>query len=355
MGSTDRKRSDRIAARVLMVDDLGSNRMLVRQVLAQPDYEVIEASNGAEAIGILKVEPVDAVLMDVVMPEMDGVEACRRIRTELGLDLLPVIMLTVVDTTEDVVNAMQSGADDYVTKPFNPLELRARVRAAIERKRLTDRLDDTESVLFALARMVEARDENTGDHCDRLAHMGVVFGRDLGLSYDEIEALRRGGVLHDIGKLGIPDAVLLKNGKLDEREWSVMRRHTVIGAALCSPLRTMRRTGEIVLCHHEKWNGNGYPKGLAADAVPLLARVFQIVDVYDALSTERPYKPAFPVEKVIQIMERETGDGFWDPVLAERFMRLLRDRPADLKRPADHESDRSARIFIDIQQTREAE
>jgi putative two-component system response regulator len=337
-----------VAARVLAVDDMETNLKLLSYVLKSPEYRIVEASSGEQALEILHRESFDVVLLDVMMSGIDGFETCRRIRDELGMKLLPVIMLTSLDTPDDIVRGMEVGADDYVTKPFNSVELTARVKAAIERKHLTDRLDDAEAVLFSLARMVEARDENTGDHCDRLAHTGVVFGTELGLEAEDLEALRRGGVLHDIGKLGIPDSVLLKKGKLDAEEWKIMKQHTVIGAALCSPLRTMRRTADIARCHHEKWNGTGYPAGLKGEEIPLIARVFQILDIFDALSSERPYKPAFPVEKVIAIMEEETASGFWDPHLMPIFLKIVRERPQILKRPTDGPIDRSSEVFEDI-------
>jgi putative two-component system response regulator len=285
-----------------------------------------------------------------MMPDINGFEVLKEVRGDIDNALLPVIMLTQLEAPEDIAKGMQAGATDYVTKPFNTTELNARLMAAVEHKRLTDRLDDTESVLFSLARMVEARDENTGDHCDRLAHMAVVFGKKLGLDYEELEALRRGGVLHDIGKLGIPDAILLKKGKLTADEWEIMQQHTTIGAALCTPLRTMRLTVDIIRCHHEKWNGTGYPVGLESQDIPLLARIFQIVDVYDALTTERPYKPAFSPEKSKQILLEETEKGFWDPDLINQFVRILDHEPEILQRP-DVESDRSGEIFNDIRKS----
>ncbi|MBZ0106393.1 MAG: response regulator [Sulfuricella denitrificans] len=334
--------SDFAPAKVLVVDDMATNRKLLHYALKPPEYEVIEACDGEEALRILKVTQVDVVLMDIMMPGIDGFETCRRIRKDLGLTLLPVIILTSLGEPDNVVRGMDVGADDYVTKPFNMLELSARVHAAIERKRLTDRLDDTESVLFSLARMVEARDENTGDHCSRLSHYGLVFGKALGLSFNELEALRRGGVLHDIGKLGIPDSILLKRGKLTPEEWLIMKQHTVIGAQLCSPLRTMTKAVDIVRSHHERQDGSGYPDGLRGEEVPLLARVFQILDIFDALSSERPYKPAFPREEVIRIMEEETARGYWDARLMKVFLEILRNRPEDLEQYETMEKDRSA-------------
>lgn len=338
-------------AKILIVDDMATNRKLASYVLRPPEYQIIEAGNGMQALEILCCEEFDLVLLDVVMPGIDGFETCRRIREELGLKLLPVIMLTSMGSPDDVVHGMDVGADDYVTKPFNSIELKARVRAAVERKHLTDRLDDAETVLSSLGRMVEARDHDTGGHCDRLAHISVVFGKELGLEPDYIEALRRGGVLHDIGKLGIPDNVLLKKGKLNAEEWQIMKQHTVIGAALCSPLRTMQRTADIVRCHHEKLNGSGYPAGLKGDEIPLVARVFQIVDIYDALSSQRPYKPALAKEKVIEIMEQETAAGFWDPRLMEVFMKIARERPDAFILPDQADKDRSSAVLEDIQRS----
>lgn len=337
------------AANILIVDDMATNRRLLAHCLKESEYHLTEATSGVHALEVLRQESFDLVLLDVMMPGIDGFETCRRIRQELGMALLPVIMITSMDSADDVVKGMAVGADDYVTKPFNRIELIARVRAAIERKRLTDRLDDAEAVLFALARMVEARDANTGDHCDRLAHIAVLFGKELGLASDDLDALRRGGVLHDIGKLGIPDNILLKKGSLDVEEWHIMKQHTTIGAALCSPLRTMQRTADIARYHHEKWNGAGYPYGLKGEEIPLIARVFQIVDVFDALSSERPYKPAFELEKVIEIMEKETAAGYWDASLMSVFLGLVREQPQKLVRCEDDSEDRSMSVLADIQ------
>jgi putative two-component system response regulator len=336
--------------RILVADDMSTNRILVKRVFDE-EYEIVEAGNGREVIQLLSSQPFDAVLLDIMMPEMDGLQVCEHIRKDPELALLPVILVTGLGSPEDVAKGMAAGATDYITKPFNIVELRARVRAMVERKRLTDRLDDTESVLFSLARMVEARDENIGDHCDRLAHMGVVFGSQLSFSYERLEALRRGGILHDIGKLAIPDAILLKKGKLDEREWETMKQHTIIGAALCAPLKNMRETVEIVRCHHERWDGSGYPFGLAGEDIPLLARVFQIVDIYDALSSERPYKPVFPRGKIIAIMREEAMRGWWDPKLMAEFLRIIESEPQVLDLPLTEEKDRSALILDDILQS----
>ncbi|MDA8383991.1 MAG: response regulator [Betaproteobacteria bacterium] len=325
--------SGQTPGRVLVVDDMATNRALVRAVLSTAEFEVIEAQSGTQALEKIHEANPDAVLLDVLMPGMDGFDVCQALREQAEYRLLPVIMLTALGSPDDVARGIEVGADDYVTKPFHAIELEARVRGAVEKKRLTDRLDDTESVLFALARVVEAKDRTTGDHCDRLSHYSVVLGESLGLGYDDLEALRRGGVLHDIGKVAIPDAILLKQGSLSPDEWAVMRQHPTIGAYLCSALRTMRRTVDIIRYHHEKWNGSGYPAGLSGTDIPCLARVFQVVDVYDALSSERPYKAALPREEVIRLLHEETDRGYWDPDIMRAFLEVLEHRPERLELP----------------------
>ncbi len=321
--------------RVLIVDDEPSQRMLEREILESPKYRVVEAANGESALASLREQEFDAVLLDVRMPGMDGNEVCRRIRTELGLAMLPVIMVTGFGGHDDLAVSLRDGANDFIRKPYHPMELMARVDSAVHHKRLTDQLDSAEAVLYALARMVEAKDEYTGDHCTRLAHNAVVFGEALGLRKDELTALRRAGVLHDIGKLGIPESILMKRGPLSAAEWEIMRQHTTIGAALCEPLKSMRLTAPIVRHHHERWDGSGYPHGLAGEAIPLLARAFQIVDIFDALCFARPYKPALPVERAVAILEEETAREWRDPDLMQVFLDLLARQPESLLTPGD--------------------
>jgi len=347
----DERLSSAEVSRVLVVDDMRTNRELVKLALQKLAVEVVEAGNGTEALEKIDEQEFDLILLDVVMPGMDGFEVCRRIRENRKHSLLSIVMLTTEDGVDAIVKGMEVGATEYLRKPFHPEELKAHVRSAIRNKRITDNLDEAETVLFALARMVEAKDKCTGSHCDRLMHMGVVFGEHLGLDFLDIDALRRGGVLHDIGKLGIPDSILLKPGKLDEQEWALMKQHTNIGAELCGSLKSMRRTQCIIRYHHEKYNGSGYPDGLGGNEIPLLARIFQIIDVYDALTSKRPYKPALPLKEVVAIMEKETALGYWDPVYMDAFLGIVHDSPRVLSLPKNNRADKSANILTKIQGT----
>jgi len=336
------------AYKILIVEDEEAHRKLQKATLQSPEFEVIEAHNGEQALSYIKEHEFDAVLLDKRMPGLTGDEVCHRIRNDYQLPLLPLIMVTGSTANEELDKSMQAGANDFIRKPYSPIELVARVRAAANHKRITDQLDSMESILFALARMVEAKDEGTGDHCSRLEHTSVVFGKKLGLGKQELLALRRGGVLHDIGKLGIPDNILLKKGPLTDNEWEIMRQHSSIGSNLCRELKSMKLTVPIIRHHHERWDGGGYPDGLKGEDIPFLARVFQFVDIYDALVSNRPYKEAFSREKIISIFEEETEKGWRDPELASIFLDLLRNNSDDLVLPEKTEKDLGLEIFDDI-------
>ncbi len=337
--------------KVLIVDDEKQHRELEKEVLSGSRYCVTEACSAEEALVKLREEEFDVVLADKRMPGMDGDELCRQIRNNLGLKLLPVIMVTGTNDRMELLKSLQSGVNDFIHKPYNPMELMARTDNLAAHKRLTDQLENAETLLFALARMVEARDEHTGNHCSRLAHISVVIGEAMGLSAEELTAVRRGGVLHDIGKLGIPDSILLKDGPLNDAEWVVMRQHTIIGDELLRGLKSMELTQPIVRSHHERWDGSGYPDGLTGEEIPLLARVFQLVDIYDALANARPYKPAFSIEKITLILTGEVESGWRDPGLTSLFLNILHERPDDLLLNVDEERDMGTEVFENIQRT----
>ena len=305
--------------RVLVVDDHPSSRMTAVALLSVEGYEVIEAGSGPAALEMVSTSNPDLILLDVMMPGMDGFEVCRQLKQDEQTRLTPVVFVTALDDRRSRLRGIESGGDDFLTKPFDQLELSARVKSLIRQKRLNEDLDHAEQVLFSIARTVESRDPNTGDHCERLVVRGKAFGEFLGLPRNEIRDLMWGGYLHDIGKVGIPDAVLLKPGKLTPEEWDIMRQHVSIGESICKPLRTMRGVVPIIRHHHEKWDGTGYPDGLQGEDIPHLAQIFQLIDIYDALTSERPYKKAFTPEEALNIIGQETEKGWRNPALFELF------------------------------------
>lgn len=337
--------------RVLLVEDDERQRCLLCEILRSCDYCVVEVDTATGALAALGSECFDVVVLDKLLPDLDGSDVIRQVRQGLGDPLLPIIMITGNATEQDLVEGLHLGANDFLPKPFAPGELIARIEAAARYKRITDQMEHVDTLLFTLARMVEAKDECSGDHCGRLAHICTVFGEALELDPQQICDLRRGGVLHDIGKLGIPDSILLKNAPLNDAEWALMRQHTVIGDRLLARFRSMAGVRPIVRSHHERWDGSGYPDGLKGEAIPLLARVLQIADIYDALSSERPYKPAFSREQIISILNDEVARGWRDPRLMRVFMEILMYAPERLHMDEQPGVDLGASAFDEIAAT----
>ncbi|HFE37140.1 MAG TPA: response regulator [Gammaproteobacteria bacterium] len=333
---------------LLIVDDDEQHRRLEKEFLCQFEHEVVEASNGLQALEILRSQDFDAVLLDKQMPELDGDQLCEKIRNELNLHLLPLIMVTGNSDRTELVKSLKAGANDFIRKPYNQTELIARINSAVKLKRATDQLDDMESMLFTLARMIEAKDKHTGNHCARLSHIAVVFGKKLGLCNRDLLALKQGGILHDIGKLGVPDNILAKPGKLNPDEWRIMQKHSLIGYEMCKHLKSMRHTLPIIAAHHERLDGSGYPYGLKGDEIPYIAQVFQLVDIFDALTFERPYKPAFSIEKTKNILAQEVKNKWRDPKLVNSFFELIDKQPEDLQLPENYEQDMDELIFSQI-------
>lgn len=315
-----------IGGAVLVVDDLDANLRLLARLLERDGYTVATARDGAEALERVREARPDLVLTDVRMPKIDGFEVCERLKSDEATRLIPVVLMTGAAERQDRVRAINVGADDFLTKPVDEAELRARVRSLVRLKRYTDELDSAESVILSLALTVEARDPSTEGHCERLAKYGVALGEELGLGADDIATLHRGGFLHDIGKIATPDAILRKPGPLTPDEYRLMKEHTVVGDRLCGNMRVLARVRPIIRSHHERLDGSGYPDGLAGDRVPLLAQVIGVVDVYDAMTTARPYKAALPPEAAITQLREEAGKGWRDLRLVEAFVDALKHR-----------------------------
>jgi len=311
--------------RVLVVDDVEVNRRLLANLLEPLDCEIFTAADGRVALEQVRACSPDVILLDVMMPGINGLEVCARLKSDPQTRLIPVVIITALHGEEEKIRAINAGADDFLNKPFSKAELLARVRALLRLKRFTDELEFAETVLFSLGLAVESRDPTTDGHCQRLARISVELGRRLALPETGVQALRRGGYLHDIGKIAISDAVLLKGGPLTDKEWQVMRQHAVIGEQICWPLRSFDAVLPIIRSHHEHWDGSGYPDGLRGEAIPLLARVLQLVDVYDALRSLRPYKPALTAAAALEQMQSEAERGWYDPRLVEFFFRVHDD------------------------------
>ncbi len=304
---------------VLIVDDDPVLRRLTETFLEDVDCDIATAGDGEEALEKIAETPPDLILLDYQMPRMDGFTVCGKIKANPQTRLIPVVLVTAAQDTAHRIQALEAGADDFLGKPVEPAELNARVRSLIRLKRLYDRLDDTEQVIFALAKAVEAKDAHTEAHTERVARTSRALGTFLSLSDDDLDDLYRGGMIHDIGKIGVPDSILLKPGPLDPDEQAIMRRHPEIGEQIARPLQSAKNLLAIIRHHHENFDGSGYPDGLAGAGIPLLARIVTICDGYDALTSDRPYRPGMDRATAIAIL-RDGAGRQWDPDIVPIFV-----------------------------------
>src|SRR6202158_2955405 len=291
--------------------------------LEHENYKVTCVEDGAQALARLRDGRVDLALLDVMMPQLTGFQVCKSLKADPDTRLIPVILITGLSQTQDRIRGIECGADDFLSKPVVKEELLARVRSLLRLKQFTDELENAETVLFSLALSIEAKDPYTGGHCERLSKYSVARAERLGIKEELRIALRRAGVIHDIGKLAVPEHILLKNGPLTPEEWIVMKNHPVLGERICSPLKSFRLVLPIIRHHHEKLDGSGYPDGLKGSEIPLTARVLTTVDIYDALTTERPYRKALASEKAFEILREEVARGWWDSSLVSELETVI--------------------------------
>ncbi len=336
--------------KILIVDDLEPNRMVLNDQVESLGHLPIMAENGVSALGQLSSQQPDLVLLDIMMPEMDGYQVLDTMKSDTNYRHIPVIMISAVDELESVVRCIQKGAVDYLVKPFNPILLKARIDSALAIKRLHDQdatyrahieqynlkledrvrertknINETRmEIIYRLGRAGEFRDNETANHVVRMSHLSARLGKETGLNEEQVETLLQSSPFHDIGKIGIPDNILLKPGKLDADEWEIMKTHTKIGAEILSGSSwdLLVVAEMIALTHHEKWDGSGYPNGLKGEEIPLEGRIVALCDVFDALTSERPYKDAWSVEKTMEFMEGQSGIHF-DPKLLTLFKNIL--------------------------------
>jgi len=320
---------------ILVVDDVETNVDILVAILGD-DYDLSVALDGPSALEYVAEEPVDLILLDIMMPEMDGYEVCRQLKKNISTRSIPVIFVTAMGEVRDETKGFELGAVDYITKPVSPPIVKARVgtqlalydqNRELERKvqERTAELNRTRlEIIRRLGRAAEFKDNETGLHVVRMSYYAKLIAQAAGFNDEHAELLLNAAPMHDIGKIGIPDNILRKPGKLDDEEWEMMRQHTKFGAEILGDQDSvlLQLAREIALSHHEKWNGKGYPNGLAGAEIPLESRIVAIADVFDALTNERPYKKAWPIEEAVALIERESGEHF-DPALVDAFLKAL--------------------------------
>jgi putative two-component system response regulator len=323
---------------VLVVDDTPDNIDVISGIL-RSDYKVKAALSGQKALKIAQSIPApDIILLDVMMPEMDGYEVCRRLKDNPQTKNIPVIFVTAKDAESDEAFGLDLGAVDYITKPVNPAIVQARVRTHLflydqnrhlektVRERTKDLIQTQLQIIRRLGRAAEYKDNETGLHVIRMSHYSRLIAEALDLPDNYSDLIFKAAPMHDVGKIGIPDSVLLKPGKLDDQEWELMRQHPQFGTDIIGDhdSELLKEAGIIALTHHEKWDGSGYPNGLKGQDIPLSARIVAIADVFDALTTERPYKKAWEVSEAVALIDQESGRHF-DPELVAVFHQVLPD------------------------------
>jgi putative two-component system response regulator len=320
-------------ATVLIADDDALNRELLSEMLITEGYNALCVEDGERALDAIRSHAVDLALLDVMMPGMTGFEVCKTVKAELGTPFLPIVLVTGLTRIDERIQGINCGADDFLSKPVNRQELLARTRSLLRLKAYTDELENAETVLFSLALSIEAKDAYTSGHCERLSEYSVALADRIGMSPEVRNALRRGGVVHDIGKIAVPDQILGKRGPLSANERAIIKLHSAAGERICAPLKSFRLVLPIIRHHHEKLDGSGYPDGLKGDQIPLTARILQVTDVYDALTTNRPYRDALTREGALATMREEVRRGWWDGSLVEELAAIVTARDAPLPEP----------------------
>ncbi len=309
---------------VLVVDDEVSIRNGLVFLLRKEGYAPLEARDGREALRKVRDERPDLILLDMMMPKLNGLEVCRILKSNEDTRLIPVVLITAVHSHEEKIRAIEAGADDFINKPINIAELRARVRSLLRMKHLNDLLDKADNVIAALANAIEAKDKYTEGHNERVSGYSVALAQATGISEAEQKILRMAGILHDIGKIGVPDNVLNKPGRLNRDEFERIFLHPEEGEKILAPLRCLSGVRDVVLYHHERYDGTGYPRGLKGEQIPFCARIVAIADSYDAMTSTRPYRQAFSRGKAIEELENRAGQ-MWDPALVRIFVAWLNE------------------------------
>ncbi len=317
------------SAKILVIDDRPLSRMTVVDLLQLEGYEVLESDGNAQVFeSVITIQP-DLVLLDLMLSEVDGFALCQQIKQDIRTQNIPIVLMTVADRREYRLKVKEAGADEFLTKPIDRLELCTRVKTLITQKQLNEGLNQTEQVLFTIAKVVESRSSERGGSCARVVSLVEAFGEYLNVSAESINNLVFAAHLHDIGTIAIPDAVMMKKGELTQDERELIRQHVLIGESICQPLRNRKGVLPIIRHHHERWDGTGYPDGLSGEQIPYLAQVFQIIDIYDALTSDRPHKQACSPKEALGIIGEETEKGWRNPDLVAEFTKFIGILPPD--------------------------
>ncbi len=310
--------------KVLVVDDNKVNVELVRAQLKPFNYEIHSAYDGEEALAKIQKDPPDIVLLDLMMPKISGYEVCRAIKQNKDTQFIPVIVITALQELDDKLKAIELGADDFLVKPFNKLELTTRIKSLLAMKALHDDLDRSENILISLAIALEAKDNYTRGHSERVSKHAVAIAKRLQMDTREVEFMRKGGLLHDIGKIGVKEDILLKPGRLTDEEMEHVKSHPKRGFDICYPLKSLEDALPCIRSHHERYDGGGYPDGLKGDDIPLKAMIIAVADAYDAMTTDRPYRKALTRETATKIFEDEINSGQWNPEIVKVYLQILK-------------------------------
>ena len=292
-------------------------------VFQRAGYTVHMASGATSAIDIFNSYSIDIAILDVMMPGINGFELCSKLKNLTDKFFFPVILLTALNDKKSRITGIECGADDFISKPFDVLELLTKVKSLLKLKELHEELDHSENIIFSLIIAMEANDYYTKGHSTRVGDLAKEFGSFLGFPEKELEILKKAGILHDIGKIGFSENILRKPASLTEEETKIIRKHPLIGESICRPLLSMQSVLPAIRSHHERWDGNGYPDMLRGDDIPLMARILAILDSYDAMASIRPYRDKRTIDYVLSVMAKERYDGQWDPELTGLFLQMV--------------------------------